>query len=577
MQRVLIPLGNRRYRAATPEETAAARPATAHRGVPCANLGPATGELIGCGSCGGGVQLKAFACLLHGRCTPAKAAPGITCCADCPDYCTTSNQVAQLAINASGIGDHLLGLTIAKAWKLRHPDRRLAYLVQHTQWVELFDGYDLLTTAPLPHAAPIYPELNYREGWHWCEVATDLPERALPALKPLAAAAVEWAEAYRGRVVLAPLTLQPGSNRDWLVSHWQALERALRRRGMQCVVICAGGDDARLPGFRAPIIAGQPAARMAALLRAAAAVVSNESGMAHLAGALQVPCVVLAAQLDGRKIHGFWPRTTVVQGPLPCSGCRWTGDFWREAVCGRLCASLQSITPAMVLDALAPMLSAPQDAEPPLVPDRDLEQQIRTHLARLVVPATCAESPYSVADRRATMRQFLRHIVGRRAPLVVETGCQRADLDYGAGMSTTILGLTLKGHGGRLVSVDNSGEHVAFCRSRVAGLPVEVSLNDSRNWLLANGQPIDALYLDSQDTYEPGYQECCLEEARLALPMLRPDAAVLIDDTWRLDGGYWGGKGAKAVPFLLSHGWRMVCDAHQALLTRVGNHDSPDR
>jgi hypothetical protein len=52
---------------------------------PCVHLGAPTGETVQCPSCRGRVELKLFACAVHGRCTQGKAAPGVACCAGCPD------------------------------------------------------------------------------------------------------------------------------------------------------------------------------------------------------------------------------------------------------------------------------------------------------------------------------------------------------------------------------------------------------------------------------------------------------------------------------------------------------------
>lgn len=120
-----------------------------------------------------------------------------------------------------------------------------------------------------------------------------------------------------------------------------------------------------------------------------------------------------------------------------------------------------------------------------------------------------------------------------------------------------------------MTSLDNSPEHIDFCRARVTGLPVEIVLTDSRPWLRDYvGRKIDGLYLDSMDTYVPHYQDCCLEEIKTALPHLTPDAVVMIDDTFRAADG-WSGKGALAVPWLISRGWIVRVDGWQAVLTKL--------
>jgi hypothetical protein len=52
----------------------------------CRHLGEATAETVLCPTCSGHVELKLFACCVHGRCTTTTAAPDVACCATCPDY-----------------------------------------------------------------------------------------------------------------------------------------------------------------------------------------------------------------------------------------------------------------------------------------------------------------------------------------------------------------------------------------------------------------------------------------------------------------------------------------------------------
>lgn len=54
--------------------------------LPCVHLGADTGEKTDCPSCTGRVQLNVFSCVIHGRCTPQKPAPGTACCTGCPDH-----------------------------------------------------------------------------------------------------------------------------------------------------------------------------------------------------------------------------------------------------------------------------------------------------------------------------------------------------------------------------------------------------------------------------------------------------------------------------------------------------------
>lgn len=64
------------------------RPAPAPA-APCVHLGAPAGRTVACPSCRGRVELKLFHCDVHGRCTLGRQAPGVACCAGCPDRAAT--------------------------------------------------------------------------------------------------------------------------------------------------------------------------------------------------------------------------------------------------------------------------------------------------------------------------------------------------------------------------------------------------------------------------------------------------------------------------------------------------------
>ena len=135
-------------------------------------------------------------------------------------------------------------------------------------------------------------------------------------------------------------------------------------------------------------------------------------------------------------------------------------------------------------------------------------------------------------------------------------------------MGTTIYGRLAAVAGGQLVTVDHDPKQVAFARALSHDLPVAVVQDDSVHYLQAHkGPEWDVAYLDSQDTYVPGYVEHCLAEAQAVEPHVARDGIILIDDTPPLGKG-WGGKGAAAVPWLLSQGWYVAKQGYQTLLRR---------
>lgn len=174
-------------------------------------------------------------------------------------------------------------------------------------------------------------------------------------------------------------------------------------------------------------------------------------------------------------------------------------------------------------------------------------------------------------DRQRSFDLMFRHLDPVTAPRIVETGCIRAEEDFTAGFFTYICGMYLKLHGaGTLHSVDLTPAHVSFARQWTAGLQdhVQVDQADSRDWLATyQGPPFDLVYLDSADVGTPGYQECALREAELALPHTTQRTLLAFDDSpWY--GGRWQGKGGLAIPWLLERGWRVVYAGYQVVLAR---------
>ena len=175
------------------------------------------------------------------------------------------------------------------------------------------------------------------------------------------------------------------------------------------------------------------------------------------------------------------------------------------------------------------------------------------------------------ADRQTSFDILFRETVARfQRPHWVETGCIRAAEDWaGAGYSTFLFGAFLSRLSGRLDSIDVTPEHCRFAAARTAvfGDTVQVHQARGNEWLAANRERIDVLYLDSLDTTVPGHEASCLEEVQAALGQLHQDSLILFDDTPFVSGQF-AGKGAVAVPWLLARGWRIRYAGYQVLLER---------
>lgn len=185
-----------------------------------------------------------------------------------------------------------------------------------------------------------------------------LPDAAIS--KP--AALQEVLTGGQGHDPSARIVLHAGATKEykrWPLTHFVALAKALVERGDRVFLIGAGRVDA---GANRAIMeqAGDAAQGMvdlcdrlslpelAGLLRQVDAVIGNDSGPMHLAGAVGTPGVVVFGPTDTQLWHPLTGAVRMVENRQACD------PRCRRRVCYRDYACLQGITPADVLDRLPP-------------------------------------------------------------------------------------------------------------------------------------------------------------------------------------------------------------------------------
>ena len=180
-------------------------------------------------------------------------------------------------------------------------------------------------------------------------------------------------------------------------------------------------------------------------------------------------------------------------------------------------------------------------------------------------------------DRNRSFDVILKELSSRfpdRSPIIVETGTIRSEEDWsGAGFATYLFGAYLHRRGGQLHSVDLCHANIEFSRTwtSVFGDTVKVYEQDSLVFLrefTATTDTIDLAYLDSLDSTDFGHADHAFHEMQLVLPKLNCKSLIVFDDTpW--NGGAFTGKGAKAVPWLLENGWRILYAGYQVVLSAL--------
>lgn len=175
----------------------------------------------------------------------------------------------------------------------------------------------------------------------------------------------------------------------------------------------------------------------------------------------------------------------------------------------------------------------------------------------------------AIYDRNRSFDVLLKECKKRFIkPIFVETGCIRADEDWGgAGFSTALFGRYCQLTGGKLTSIDLSESNCNYARQWCTqfGDSVNIQCSTGEEGLKKFPNSIDVLYLDSLDTDAVGHQECNLNEFKAAEEKLSKLAIVIIDDTPTMTLG----KGTLTVKYMLEKGWKILYAGYQVVLSKA--------
>jgi heptosyltransferase-2 len=161
-------------------------------------------------------------------------------------------------------------------------------------------------------------------------------ESARPALK-ITGGQREQAQSLLRDAGIAPeapiLALSPGATNSrakrWLAERFAATaDRFAEQKGFQTIIVGASGDlevaneVARQMRSQAVVLAGRTSiADLKALLACCSLVVSNDTGTAHVAGALRVPTVVVFGPTEHVSTRPLSDVAAVVRHDVECSPC----------------------------------------------------------------------------------------------------------------------------------------------------------------------------------------------------------------------------------------------------------------
>ena len=161
------------------------------------------------------------------------------------------------------------------------------------------------------------------------------------------------------------LAVAPGSGqprKNWPIAHYYEVSRALGwEYGLKVVWLAGPGEGEMLPYLGALakaqgqlLLAHRPLARVARVLSRCRLYIGNDSGLTHLAAAVEEPDVLaLFGPTDPRVWAPLGPRVRTLTGPCPQAPCA----VGRTITCPET-RCLNALSPETVLAAAAQVLSA---------------------------------------------------------------------------------------------------------------------------------------------------------------------------------------------------------------------------
>jgi hypothetical protein len=181
-----------------------------------------------------------------------------------------------------------------------------------------------------------------------------------------------------------------------------------------------------------------------------------------------------------------------------------------------------------------------------------------------------SSSEFPIIDRSETLDFLLRQISRRFVdPQILALRCQASAEAWSTGNAAYIFGAYLEGaQKGAQVLLDNDRERYREARAALRDWHerTTVIFTENEEWLSRRGECVDVLYYGSDLSPSPDQAERAMLETQQVEARLSEDAIIVYDSSpWQAG---WIGTGAKAIPYLIDRGWRVVAAGYQTLLSR---------
>jgi ADP-heptose:LPS heptosyltransferase len=261
-----------------------------------------------------------------------------------------------------GIGDTMCCMPAIQG--LINDGKRVYFISKHPQWANLFQGFYIVpkVNSIRDELYAVYqPNLSYEIEMamhrdkichltrqelyaHFCGTTA-----ALPKLRPLPKAAVEFAEEFRDAVVIAPNVALPAYNSRTLSKpYWTNLIALLQQNNYKCLVTAGHAKD--ITGYNCGMAAGRTPQELAAMIQVSKVCISGDTSLPHLAGCMNRKAIVLT----GATTHHVFGYASVkcLASQAPCAGCWWASKHYKPEICNNFCMAAHQIPLQQVVDTV---------------------------------------------------------------------------------------------------------------------------------------------------------------------------------------------------------------------------------
>lgn len=292
------------------------------------------------------------------------------------DYIGPTRTVDTSMTDCTGIGDTLVQCVVAQAMRREKQDNRVRFVtVSHrTNWArfafnsEFVDSLDREDRRPgefAIHSAPMLAvEIDatarmrgYCRQQVLAEIAGINPEATKEWDYRIPQQQRDYAESFlaaplrEDRPIVAMAPQCNAASRQWPIRHWVHLGHMLKETGVRVFIL-----SEPIPQGQAHWIKGIPFKRfashdplaIAAVIERSDLLISNDSGMAHLAGFVGTRATAICGATDGGVAFGGWPTVLPIQAPGPCSACLWYQDGGWKPWCSYGCDAMNELKPLTV-------------------------------------------------------------------------------------------------------------------------------------------------------------------------------------------------------------------------------------